>query len=163
MHFVIWGIINGIYVILFDISKILRNRFCQVLRIDKATGGWKILSGLLTFFLIDFAWLFFRVGIDEALYISHKIATEFDFFSLFYSEIWAVFVDMKTFLAMLLSLALLGVVDYLRLKGIDWREIIFRQQIVCRWMVYVAIILIIIMWGAYGDRYEQAQFIYFQF
>ena len=163
MHYVVWGVLNGLYVIIYDISKTLRNRICQALHIDKTTGGWKVLSGLFTFFLIDFAWLFFRVGIEEAVYISQRIATEFDFFSLFYNEIWTVFGDMKTFLAMLLSLAMLGMIDYLRLKGIDWRKIIFRQQIVCRWAVYVVIILIIIMWGAYGNGYEQAQFIYFQF
>lgn len=163
MHYVLWGIINGIFLVIYNMTEALRKRIYDMLHIDTTSGGFKVLSRMITFAFIDFAWLFFRTGIGEAINIIQKIICEFKFFHLFSDEIWSVFGSYSTLFIMIISLLILGIVDYLWTKGIDWRQIIFRQQTVYRWMIYIALVIVIIMWGAYGNGYEQTQFIYFQF
>lgn len=163
MHYVIWGGLNGIYLVLYNITRTLRAKLYRVFHIDTASGGFRILSRLGTFVLIDIAWTFFRVGIGEAFYILKKIITEFRLFHLFSDQFYGLFGSYQVMVAVLVSLLILMLIDYLTYKGIDWRQILFRQQIVYRWVIYIAFVIVIMMWGSYGAGYEQTKFIYFQF
>ena len=60
-------------------TETLRDRIYNMLHIDTTSGGFKVLSRLVTFAFIDFAWLFFRTGIGEAIGIIQKIIYEFKF------------------------------------------------------------------------------------
>lgn len=82
----------------------------------------------------------------------------------FFSEGFpAMFGSTANFMVITFSLLILFAVDFLKYKGIDVRAVIFRQQIVFRWLIYWLMLLVILFWGAYGTGYEQKQFIYFQF
>lgn len=163
MHYVVWGVINGIYLVLYNVTKGTRKKIYELLHIDTTSGGFQILSRVGTFVLVDFAWLFFRVGIGEAIYIAKKILFDFQLSHLFSEGLWIVFGSYQMVVTILVSLLILGIIDYLWLKGIDWRKLVLQQQILYRWAIYVAFVVIIIMWGFYGVGYEQTKFIYFQF
>ena len=58
---------------------------------------------------------------------------------------------------------LLLAVDLLHEKGIAIRQRLAAAPLVLRWAVYIAGVLAILIFGAYGDNYDPAGFIYAQF
>jgi len=51
-------------------------------------------------------------------------------------------------------------VDFIHEKGISFRTVIARQPLVFRWLIYIAAILAILIFGIYGPKYNAADFIY---
>lgn len=158
------GGVNGVYIVFQDITESFRKKVYIALKIRQDTIGWKILTRVFTFLLIDFAWLFFRMeNIQDAIAFLQKIVMEFRP-SFFFSIQWfSIFKSIKIFCIVFSSVMILIVKDLLHYKKINVKKIILRQQLIIRWILYIAVILVILFWGAYGTDYEQTQFIYFQF
>lgn len=164
-HYVFWGGINGILIVIQDITRKWRDKVYSVCRIDRGKIGWKIFSVIVTFGLIDFTWLFFRAdSLGMGFKILHKIFTGFKGRHLLTESFWGgVFPNVVTMMILFASLFVLLLKDWLKARGISLKSCIMNQQLVFRWLVYLTIILAIIFGGAYGEGYEQTQFIYFQF
>lgn len=163
-NFVVWGGINGIYNIIQEITENIRIKIYNIFKIDTNACAWRIFSCIMTFVLIDISWLFFRAsGAKDALEILGKIISDVDITYFFSDSFLDVFGSVKKFEIIFFSLLAMFLIDWLRNKCIDIKGLIFRQQIVFRWIIYFFIIFIIMFWGAYGLDYEQTQFIYFQF
>ncbi len=163
-HFVIWGGINGIYIVLQDLTKTLRSRLYTLLKIDTETFLWKCFKGFIVFILIDISWLFFRAeGIMQSINILKTIYYDFNLWYLFSDDFYNIFGSAKTFSIIIVSLLIVFIIDILHRRGIDLKRYILRQQIIYRWGIYFTIIIGIMFLGAYGSDYEQIQFIYFQF
>ncbi len=62
-----------------------------------------------------------------------------------------------------MAIVILYVVDILHEKQISIFEVVKRQEIWFRWILYLGLIWGIIMFGIYGIGYDTSQFIYFQF
>lgn len=165
--FVIWGGLNGLYQIIGKLTKPYRLMLQRCLGLQTDCASYKIFQGLITFALVDFAWLFFRAS-------SLKIAVELllhsirqpDLFSLIDPNtlmgISTINMPEKDFYVMLLGLIILLLVDYFRPK-VDLKAILDRQNIVFRYLVYYALIFTVLIWGVYGPEYDASMFIYFQF
>lgn len=156
--FIIWGALHGFYMVFGLATAKWRNRIANTLGLDKIP----FLNVLTTFFLVSFAWIFFRAdSFSAAVYIIHKIVTGLpDVYQQFINKQPIIeqlgFNKMNTFIA-LCSIVLLETVQYL----IRERQLIQRlgNLLYLRWFIYYAIISIIIFFG----RSENHQFIYFQF
>ena len=162
--FVLWGGINGLYLVLYDIFKNMGKNIIYKLRIDTSACGWKILSRLITFLLADYAWIYFRAGgLKQAFHIQQAIWKDFHPAYIFSEPCWSIFGSYTNLLTILISLILVLIIDYFQYKGIDWKKTVLRQQIVYRWFIYMALVFTILIFGAFGTGNEQTQFIYFQF
>jgi len=64
---------------------------------------------------------------------------------------------------LILAIGLLLVVDILHESGKSIFIIMGKQECFFRWISYVGIVWIIIMFGIYGTQYDASTFIYFQF
>lgn len=58
--FVIWGALNGFYLVFAHITKDLRSRFRRFIGLDKHPFVHNTLQILITFGLIKFSWIFFQ-------------------------------------------------------------------------------------------------------
>ncbi len=162
--YVFWGGLNGLYLIGYDLLQPPLRRLILRLKIDTASVGWKLLSGAVTFFFIDYAWIYFRMkGLKDALRLQLKILREFHLPYLLSNDMLTMFEDYQTLLILAFAFLFLFLTDYLYNKGIDWKEKILQQQLVWRWVTYLAMLFIILLFGVYGTGHEQTQFIYFQF
>ena len=54
-------------------------------------------------------------------------------------------------------------VDLAHERGITIREAIARRPLPLRWAIYCGAMLVVMIFGAYGDNYDPAAFIYAQF
>lgn len=66
----------------------------------------------------------------------------------------------KEFRLMLMLIVLLFAVDILQEKGVRIRESLASQGIVFRWLIYIAALFLLILFGMYGEGIESANFIY---
>ena len=163
-NFIIWGGLNGLYMIG---EAFIRSHRLPFLKNNRNAFSTHLFKKTITFLLIDFAWLFFCMpDIASALgMIRHAVTApgireilSFDFVFL------QIFPDITTFAVMAISLILIFCIDYMSYyKSCSFQTFFFRQSSAFRWIFGILLLYFIIFQGAYGDTYEQTQFIYFQF
>jgi len=72
--FIIWGGLNGLYLVFAIITNKLRNQINHHLLIDRLPRLQHFIQIFFTFILVCFAWVFFRAdSLDDAISIFHKI------------------------------------------------------------------------------------------
>ena len=163
-HYVIWGGLNGLLSVCEDICKPIKRKCISFLHIDENRAVYRMFQSGITFILIDITWIFFRAeSVRDAFYIIKTAITDFRMEWFLNVGFENIFVSSKMMFIILVSLLILFMVDFLKTKGINLKAVVFRQQIVFRWIFYWLFFLVILYWGAYGQGYEQKQFIYFQF
>ena len=147
-----------------DIFKKPIKNVMQFLRIDSSKVTFRIFRRLYTFIIVDTTWLFFRASsFRVGVRMLKRIIKEFQPGWIINLNILSMFEAPRSFVIITASLLLLLAVDYTRYKHIDIKGIIFEQQIVFRWLIYLGLLALILLWGLYGNDYAQTQFIYFQF
>ena len=162
--FVIWGGLNGFYQVAGDILMPLRNKVIQVLHINPDSLGHKLYKITVTNCLICLALVFFRSNsISEAIRIVYGMLTVHNPWILMDGSLYALGLDQRNFLLLLLSIGLLFFADFCKTRGIVLRDIIIRQDYWIRWLIISLSISGILLFGIWGTSYDATNFIYFQF
>lgn len=142
--FIVWGCMHGIYQI---VEKMLGQQKCNYGRLGKTV---KI---LVTFLLVNFAWIFFRMPtLADACGV---IARIFDF-SL---PMKPFIVNNTETLLSVMGLSLLFIKDYFDEYHPNSFTLFNNQRFYLRWGVYIVIIMMIMLTGVFGAD----QFIYVNF
>ena len=167
-NFVAWGLLNGLYQVAGDMTRTLRQRLGERLHVRTDCGSHRLLQGLVTFGLVDFAWLFFRAeSFAAALGMLGHGMRNIGLFGFFSPDnllgIQTMALSEKDFFVMLLGVAVLMLVDYGKKRGVDFKAALARQNVWFRWMVYYVVIFTVLIFGVYGPAYDASTFIYFQF
>lgn len=159
VNFVVWGLLNGSYLVLYDL-------YCSYVKKedqDQAAGS-RIVKSLATFVAIDFAWFFFMMpSMREAMTVLMRSVANFQLPWVFSGYLLNMIPGRMELFILMCSMAGIFAVDYAGYLGRDWRESVFRQRPVIRWCFYIILVFAIIFFGAYGEDYEQKAFIYFNF
>ena len=147
--FVIWGALNGAYLIFAIVTQTYRSKFNHVTGLSKNDTIFKLIQIITTFILSSFAWIFFRANnVQDAFLIVKKIGTNLS------SDL---FVKWDVFFAVLIGLSILIVKEFsdefLLKKGIT-----FKNQYTTV-VFYAFIVALILLMGVF----DEGQFIYFQF
>ncbi|WP_255345391.1 MBOAT family O-acyltransferase [Butyrivibrio sp. XBB1001] len=162
--FIIWGGLNGIYQVIGDIIKPIRNRVVDALAIKEDSAIFNFFKGLVTFLLVDFAWVFFRASsAREALYIVKSIVTANNPNVLVDKSLCYCGLDESNLLFLIFAIFILAIVDWCKHKDIRLREVILSQCWIIRSLVVAFAIVFILVFGIWGPGYNDANFIYFQF
>jgi Predicted membrane protein involved in D-alanine export len=159
--FILWGLINGLYQVIGMKLKPLKDKVKGKLGIVKGTFTYEFLAKLTTFMLAGFAWIFFRANnITNLKLIFQKFLT---FNPSFYSNTGTagLGMDKANILVSIILIVFLIIFELIQEK-ISMGEVVKREPAVSRWLVYCAMVVIILLFGVYGDA-NSTQFIYFQF
>ena len=164
LSYVIWGALNGMYQIAGDIFKPLRDKFVAFFHLNRASIGHKLASGLFTFALVDFAWIFFRASsISEAVAIIKSIIYVHNPWIFFDNSLMLTDNANRMVLPLTLCFAVLVFSDVCKRNGIIIRKIIMRQDFWFRWLFIAFSVAIILTFGIWGAGFSESNFIYFQF
>lgn len=163
-NYVVWGVLNGFYQIIGDMTKKLRGRVSLLLGLNKEVFSSKLAKGITTFALVDFSWIFFRAGsFSAALDIIKNMFSEFNLWIFTDGTLFSLGLDSADFFVLLISLGVLLIMSVLKYKGINIRETLSKQGLWFRYLVYLGGIFAVLIFGIYGPEYDASQFIYFQF
>ncbi len=169
--YMIWGILNGLYQVLSDvIHTSVRNAHieCLTKKMRKGSLNWggkilQVFQCVVTFLLICFSWLFFRAGdMSDALMLLKNISFS-NWRILGSSELFHLGISRELFVVLIIAIAVLGVVDYLKFQKKDVAEIIVQKKWWVQGIIFVLLVYAILVFGCYGVEYDTNQFIYFQF
>jgi alginate O-acetyltransferase complex protein AlgI len=157
--FVIWGALHGFYLVFAIVTTNIREKINKLLFLDKFT----FLPAVTTFFLVSFAWIFFRAkDVDTAFYIARNIFTGLpDVFHRLINHLPILEyyrIGRGELLLSVILIVLLETVHFIQNK-ISITEALLKRPTYVRWTLYYALILSILYLGVFENR----QFIYFQF
>lgn len=147
-NFVIWGGLNGLFLIVFD----------KVFHLEKAKGAKRLFSTLFVVLSWAVSLIFFRAQtFPDALSVFHNIGFSAS------ENLYKFGLNSREFF-FAVSLVL-GIILY-ELLAEKWWEVIrnrfYNTSSIVRWSFYLLMVLSIIYLGAYGSGNDNT-FIYFQF
>ena len=106
-------------------------------------------------------WVLFRAQtVGDAFAMLSAVFTRFNWQGV---TAWVSGWGLQTQLVCLASLAVLMAVDALMARGVNVPEKLQASAFPVRWVVYLALLFVLIVFGVYGSLYASTQFIYFQF
>jgi D-alanyl-lipoteichoic acid acyltransferase DltB (MBOAT superfamily) len=149
--FIMWGALNGFYLVFALISENWRRSFSRKLCMDKYPRLNNFLPILTTFLLTSFAWIFFRANsIEDAFLIVQKIFTMDG----------RLYIGTPSVLIYSFFGIMLLLLSEMKKEYFDHKFGFFHNQnLWIRHMSYASIILLILLIGVF----DGGQFIYFQF
>ncbi len=164
-HFVVWGLLHGIYQVCGDLTRRIRQQAEEKLKLNKEVASYKIGKILVTFVLVDFAWIFFRAGsLTIALDYIRRMFRGFLPENFSADSILSIGFDNYDWWILVVSLLIVLFVSILRyVTGNRIEKILIKQNLWFRWIVILILLFMIIIFGIYGPDYTSSEFIYFQF
>ena len=165
LNFILWGGIHGALQVADDITLPARNKLNSLTHAKTDSFGHRFFKGLITFALIDLAWVYFRVtDFKVANEIIVRMFTKPDLWVLFNDGIYNLGLDRKEFNVLFIALIILVVMDLARKKkDKSIGDIMISQPWYFRWTVIIVLLFAILTFGIYGPAFDAANFIYLQF
>lgn len=162
--YVIWGGLNGLFQVIGNLTKPLRDKVVSICKIDRKVFSHRLFKILVTFILVDFTWLFFRAAtINDALIMLKRMVKGWNPWVLFDGSLLQMGLDGADMLILVISLVILFIVDFCKYQKVPLTGWLCRQGMWFRWMIYLGMLFFILIFGIYGPAYDASQFIYFQF
>ena len=158
--FVIWGVLQSVYLIAGLLTRSAREQFTGWIRLDKAPLLRKLVQVVITFALVCFGWIFFRAdSLPDAWYIVTHLLSGWQLLAT-ESASKLIFVAGRPSL-FILCILLVFVLESVQLveRRVDWREVLKFKPVWARWAVYYCLVLGIMLLGSLNAE----PFIYFQF
>lgn len=155
LSFVLWGLIHGVFNVLENILGINKKSKRNIL-VDS-------LRRVLTFIIVVFAFIYFRaenihhgneyllaiINNPRSLNLMEDLSkTKFGIVNIY---------------PLLVGVAILFIFDVLKYNKINLSEKVLKIILPIRWIIYLAFIFSIIIFGVYGPDFSESAFIYFQF
>ena len=152
--YVVWGVLNGVYLIVGIITKPLRDRAYEVIGLDTHGLVRTVIAVGTTFALTCCAWVIFRAeNLSDAGYILTHFWRGWDI-----SQMRTPQFQLRQMPAAILSIAFLEAAQWLHARR-PLPKRVAAYPTVLRWPAYVGFMLAVVLLGIY----RQSQFIYFQF
>ena len=155
--YVVYGLYYFLLQWLGELAEPTLLRACPGLARWRTCRWYKLWQMVRTFVLVNFGMLLFRSnGTRAALDMLASLLRP-------YESSLLIKLDVQDLWVLLIGAVVLLVVDLLHERGVAIRETIARQPLPLRWAVYCGGMLAVMIFGAYGDNYDPAAFIYAQF
>ncbi len=161
--FIFFGYYHFILILLGNIFTPYIIKLCEVWHINRKSFFYQFFQIIKTTILVFIGELFFKAPtLTVAFTMIRKIFTQFSVSKLS-KEILKLGLDSKDFIIILLALLVVFVISLFKERGFHIRQKIEQQPIVLRWTLYYALILGIVIFGAYGPGYIPVAPIYADF
>ena len=152
-NFIIWGGLHGLYQIMGYLLKPFKEKAIKTFKIKTKVFSFKLLQILITFMLVNFAWIFFRANSFLSAITIIKNVFYFNPWILLDGSIFKLGLDSLNFLIAIIGIVLVLTVDIMgRTKNL--RSKLSKQNIMFRWSAYIGTVVVILIFGMYGPGYS---------
>lgn len=163
-HYVVWGGLHGVCRVAGELTQRWRNRAWKKLKVKTDVFSFRLWRMTFMFAAVSVIWIFFRAeAVSQAVILLRSMVSVWNPWVLFDGSLLTLGLDGKDWNVLLLAMALLFAVDLLRVKKVSLPELYVKQNLVFRWLVILAGVCSVLVFGIYGADYNAARFIYFQF
>ena len=159
--FVIWGALQGIYLIFGRVTKRPRAAVVKFVRLDRLPRLYSLWAILVTFALASFGWLFFRAGnLETSKYIVRHLVSGWHFNAGYLSStLHSMGIVHYDWYVIPIAILFLEYVHHLHPTVEDERRLFDGRHVVVRWASLYGLIVMIILLGVFA----KSSFIYAQF
>lgn len=163
--YVVWGGLHGLYQVLGDILKPIRQKIIKVTKIDTEVFSYKFGQVIITLSLTTFAWIFFRANsITEACYYIQRLFTKWNPWVLFDQSLYTHGLDIIEMNVLVIAVLCVLLVDFIKYKkNCTIAQILIKQNLWFRWGIMIFLVITILVYGKYGIDFDSSKFIYFDF
>ena len=152
--YVIWGGLNGLYLIMEVITLKFRKNASNLIRLNRFPMLLNGIQVFVTVLLISVAWIFFRANTaSDAFYIVSKIFTIKSF-----NTDFSTFVDPYSLFLCLVFILLLELTQWYH-KKYNLVKVISEKPLIVRFALYTVFLVVLLNFGVFSSK----GFIYFQF
>lgn len=164
LNYIIWGSLHGIYQIFGKATLQFRTKIKKELKINTECFSYHLFQILITFGLVDFAWLFFGASsASGALRMLQRMITEFQMGNTLSWKSYLFGMPEVRFILLILEILIVLIIDILHEKKISIRQWLNRQNKLFRWIIYVSVSLVVWIGIVYNYGKETSGFIYTRF
>lgn len=162
--YLIWGGLNGFYQVAGEMLMPVRKKIADLIRLKKVGRGHRILQVVVTYLLVDFAWLFFRAdSTGRALRMIKGAVTELHLSALWDGSLFSYGIGQTEFIFLLLAILAVAVVDLLHYHKRYVLDIMQKWHWTVRTCLCAFMLMVVVIFGVYGVNYDVGTFIYFAF
>ena len=161
MTFVVWGVLNGVYQVVGQLTSGYRMALKRRLHIKENAPILVAIQILLVFAFVTAAWVFFRANsLDQAMFVIKRILLILrDGFGT--ASLLDLGLSKRRLVVLALSLIPMVVEDVRKARGCKPLELENKPY---RYCLALAVLLVVItVFGAYGAEFDQSEFVYFKF
>ena len=159
--FLFFGMYHFVMILLGNIFEPTIVKVCEKLHINRSNKVYRIFQSVKMSIFIFIGELFFRANnLKSGFGMMKRIFTNF---TLKPKEFLALQLDIHDYIILIIALIFIFIMGILKEKNINIREEISKKNIFVRWLIYYALILSIIVFGAYGTGYIPVDPIYADF
>lgn len=159
--YIFYGVYYFVIIMLELILEPVRDGFVRLCHIDTKAAYWNALQILKTWVIIFTGELFFRaetLGKGFAMFAS--MFHNFNAGVLFDGALLGLGLGRADMLAVLIGCIIVGIIECIKEKGVNVLERTVSLRLPVRWAVYIVLIMLIIIFGAYGPGYQEVDLIY---
>lgn len=169
--YVLWGIYHGILIILSALLEVPIQNLCKKLKINTECFSFNLFRMIRTFMLSTIGRIFFATAAGFGPFLEMlKRGFNLRYFNLhmlFDESLYSFGLDRNGFNLMVLLIFMIWGVGMLQEKfdkdKKTIRDVIAEQNLIFRWICYLALIAGIIVFGIYGSGYNAGAFFYGKF
>lgn len=161
LRFVAWGMMHAGYQIVGDMTRDIQRKAVKFLRLEQSPGMTLWIRRAWTFLCVMSAWILFRAeSLRKGLQMLWSMFRVRNLWIFTNDSLFTMGLEWKEWVALGISVLILFVVSIKQEQGVSFSELIFRQPLYLRWMLYLAAIFGIMTFGGYGQGYDAQAFIY---
>ncbi|MBE7006602.1 MAG: MBOAT family protein [Ruminococcaceae bacterium] len=162
--YIAWGLYYGLLISLSTLLSPLFDRIVSKTGLDRDRPSYRLAQILKTFFTVCVGYVFFRAdSLHHARDILTQMFTDAGASKLLTLDLTALGLSAKDWNVAFLGLAILIFVDICRSKKLVIRDHLRAQGLWLRWLIWLAGLFAVLIYGVYGPGYDAASFIYFGF
>jgi hypothetical protein len=163
MTYLCWGIYYAVAMLLSICFGDDLHKLAQKAGVNTENESWHLLQTVRTTLIFTGGRLLTGPGeLWKTKAVVTGMLTRFEPWKLFDGTLYTYGLDVRNFWLGIICVILLGVIGSLQIRG-SVREWIAKQGIVFRWMIYVAGVMSVVIFGIYGVGFNSAAFVYMGF
>lgn len=163
-QYIFFGMYHFVLILAGDIIEPYSRKLLEKLHIKKEGIVYHSFSVVRTVVLVVIGELFFRAnGLRAGITMFKNIISNFTLNSFGNGTIFSLGMDAQDFIIVGVTVVIVAIISVMKEKNINVRDSIAGRNIVLRWGIYYALIVFIIIFGAYGRGYTPVDPIYANF
>ncbi len=158
--YIFYGMYYFVLIFLENILQEPTDRLLAKLHIKRDGTGYHIFAVVKLFLIVNIGEMFFRAeSVSAGFVMLGKMITDFHISELL-DKLFRLGMDQYDFGVAVVGILLVWVVDLLHEKNESIREMTGRWKTPLRWGFWYAVIMIVVIFGAYGSGYTVVDMIY---
>lgn len=162
--YVAYGLWNSVIISGSIILEPFYKKVLGKLKVNTECFSWQLFQILRTFLLVSIGRIFSRAdSLMASLKMLKNMFSEFNPWIFTDGTIYTLGLKPREMFMVFLVILVLLVVSLMQEKGIRIRKALDEQNMLFQWFVIIGAIVFVLIYGAYGDSFSAADFVYQQF